>query len=70
MTSACARPRNSPKKQTNYLPEHFKVQIKTLSQALNTRVKVKRNLKGQGSVVIDFKNEEEFNRIIESFSKN
>ena len=58
-----------PRKQTNYLPEHFKAQIKTLSQALNTRVKVKRNLKGQGSVVIDFKNEEEFNRIIESFSK-
>ena len=58
-----------PRKQTNYLPEHFKTQIKTLSQALNTRVKVKRNLKGQGSVVIDFKNEEEFNRIIESFSK-
>jgi ParB family chromosome partitioning protein len=57
------------RKQTNYLPEHFKAQIKTLSQALNTRVKVKRNLKGQGSVVIDFKNEEEFNRIIESFSK-
>ena len=58
-----------PRKQTNYLPDHFKAQIKTLSQALNTRVKVKRNLKGQGSVVIDFKNEEEFNRIIESFSK-
>ena len=57
------------RKQNNYLPEHFKAQIKTLSQALNTRVKVKRNLKGQGSVVIDFKNEEEFNRIIESFSK-
>ena len=57
------------RKQTNYLPEHFKVLIKTLSQALNTKVKVKRNLKGQGSVVIDFKNEEEFNRIIESFSK-
>ena len=56
-------------KQTNYLPEHFKTLIKTLSQALNTKVKVKRNLKGQGSVVIDFKNEEEFNRIIESFSK-
>ena len=56
-------------KQTNYLPEHFKALIKTLSQAHNTKVKVKRNLKGQGSVVIDFKNEEEFNRIIESFSK-
>ena len=58
-----------PRKQTNYLPDHFKAQIKTLSQALNTKVKVKRNLKGQGSVVIDFKNEAEFDRIIELFNK-
>ena len=57
------------RKQTNYLPEHFKAQIKTLSQALNTKVKVKRNLKGQGSVVIDFKNQEEFDRIIALFNK-
>jgi ParB family chromosome partitioning protein len=57
------------RKQTNYLPDHFKAQIKTLSQALNTKVKVKRNVKGQGSVVIDFKNEAEFDRIIELFNK-
>ena len=57
------------RKQTNYLPVHFKAQIKTLSQALNTKVKVKRNLKGQGSVVIDFKNQEEFDRIIALFNK-
>ena len=57
------------RKQTNYLPEYFKTQIKTLSQALNTKVKVKRNLKGQGSVVIDFKNQEEFDRIIALFNK-
>lgn len=57
------------RKQTNYLPDHFKAQIKTLSQALNTKVKVKRNLKGQGSVVIDFKNQEEFDRIIALFNK-
>ena len=57
------------RKQTNYLPDHFKAQIKTLSQALNTKVKVKRNLKGHGSVVIDFKNEAEFDRIIELFNK-
>ena len=64
-------PENSKeqRKQTNYLPDHFKAQIKTLSQALNTKVKVKRNLKGQGSVVIDFKNEAEFDRIIELFNK-
>ena len=58
------------RKQTNYLPDHFKAQIKTLSQALNTKVKVKRNIKGQGSVVIDFKNEAEFDRIIELFNKH
>lgn len=62
-------PEKSQPRQTNYLPEHFKAQIKTLSQALNTKVKVKRNLKGQGSVVIDFKDEAEFDRIIELFSK-
>ncbi len=60
-------PKNQ-RKQTNYLPDHFKAQIKTLSQALNTKVKVKRNLSGQGSVVIDFKNEEEFNRIMALFN--
>ena len=56
------------RKQTNYLPEHFKAQIKTLSQALNTKVQVKRNLKGHGSVVLDFKDEAEFDRIISLFN--
>ena len=64
-----AEENNEQRKQTNYLPDHFKAQIKTLSQALNTKVKVKRNLKGQGSVVIDFKNQEEFDRIIALFNK-
>ena len=58
------------KKQTNFIPEHFKSKIKTLSQTLNTRVKVKRNIKGQGSVVIDFKDEAEFDRIMEMFNRN
>ena len=62
---------NSPKekKQTNFIPEHFKSKIKTLSQTLNTKVKVKRNIKGQGSVVIDFKDEAEFDRIMELINK-
>ena len=58
------------KKQTNFVPEHVKSKIKTLSQTLNTRVKVKRNIKGQGSVVIDFKDEAEFDRIMEMFNRN
>ncbi len=59
---------NKDKRQTNFIPDHFKKQIKSLSQALNTKVKVKRNIQGHGSVVIDFKNEEEFDRIMELFN--
>ena len=62
-------PEAKERKQTNFIPEHFKSKIKTLSQTLNTKVKVTRNVKGQGSVVIDFKDEAEFDRIMEMFSK-
>ena len=61
-------PDSKEKKQTNFIPEHFKSKIKTLSQTLNTKVKVTRNVKGQGSVVIDFKDEAEFDRIMELFN--
>ena len=57
------------RKQTNFIPEHFKSSIKKLSQTLNTKVKVKRNVKGQGSVVIDFRDEAEFDRIMELFNQ-
>ncbi len=57
------------RKQTNFIPEHFKSKIKTLSQTLNTKVKVKRDIKGHGSVVIDFRDEAEFDRIMELFSQ-
>ncbi len=56
-------------RQTNFIPEHFKSKIKKLSQTLNTKVKVKRNVKGQGSVVIDFRDEAEFDRIMELFNQ-
>ena len=61
-------PEAKERKQTNFIPEHFKSKIKTLSQTLNTKVKVKRDLKGHGSVVIDFKDEAEFDRIMELFN--
>jgi ParB family chromosome partitioning protein len=57
------------RKQTNFIPEHFKSKIKTLSQTLNTKVKVKRDIKGHGSVVINFKDEAEFDRIMELFNR-
>ena len=62
-------PEAKERKQTNFIPEHFKSKIKTLSQTLNTKVKVTRNVKGQGSVVIDFKDEAEFDRIMELFNR-
>ena len=61
-------PEAKERKQTNFIPEHFKSKIKTLSQTLNTKVKVKRDVKGHGSVVIDFKDEAEFDRIMELFN--
>ena len=69
MADKAKNPGSKEKKQTNFLPEHFKSKIKTLSQTLNTKVKVKRNIKGQGSVVIDFKDEAEFDRIMELFNR-
>ena len=62
-------PEAKERKQTNFIPEHFKSKIKTLSQTLNTKVKVTRNVKGQGSVVIDFRDEAEFDRIMELFNQ-
>ena len=61
-------PEAKERKQTTFIPEHFKSKIKKLSQTLNTKVKVTRNVKGQGSVVIDFKDEAEFDRIMELFN--
>ena len=69
LSAKAKKTENKEKRQTNFIPDHFKAQIKTLSQALNTKVKVKRNVQGRGSVVIDFKNEEEFDRIMELFNK-
>ena len=57
------------RKQTNFLPENFKNKIKSLSQTLNTKVKVNRSLSGKGSLVIDFKDEAEFDRIMALFNK-
>ena len=57
------------RKQTNFLPENFKNKIKSLSQTLKTKVKVNRSLSGKGSLVIDFKDEAEFDRIMALFNK-
>ena len=59
----------SAKKQIQTLPESYKVQADTLSKALKMNVKVSRNSKGKGSLTINFKNDEEFERLLDFINK-
>lgn len=58
-----------PKKQANIVPESYKVQANTLSKALKMNVKVSRDSKGKGSLTIKFKNDEEFERLLDFINK-
>lgn len=58
------------KKQKDVLPEAIIFKVDSLSKALNTKVKVNRNSKGKGSLTIDFKNDEDFERLIAIINKN
>ena len=58
------------KKQKDVLPEAFIFTVDTLSKSLNTKVKINRNSKGKGSLTIDFKNDEDFERLIALINKN
>ena len=58
------------KKQKDVLPETFIFTVDSLSKSLNTKVKINRNSKGKGSLTIDFKNDEDFERLIALINKN
>ena len=58
------------KKQKDVLPEAFIFTVDSLSKSLNTKVKINRNSKGKGSLIIDFKNDEDFERLIALINKN
>ena len=64
-----AREKASAKKPKNVLPESFKVQAETLSKALKMGVKVSRDSKGKGTLTINFKNDEEFERLLDFINK-
>ena len=64
-----AREKASAKKQKNIIPENFKVQAETLSKALKMGVKVSRDSKGKGSLTINFKNDNEFERLLDFINK-
>ena len=57
------------KKQPIVLPESYKVQADALSKALQMNVKVSRDSKGKGSLTINFKNDEEFERLLDFINK-
>lgn len=64
-----AREQAPAKKQKDVLPESYKIQAETLSKALKMGVKVSRNSKGKGSLTINFKNDEEFEKLIDFINK-
>ncbi len=58
------------RKTVNILPDHL-VSVKVqLSETFNTKVDLRRNHKGQGSVVIPFKSDEDLDRIIAIIKKD
>lgn len=58
------------KKQKDVLPEAVIQKVNSLSKSLNTKIKVSRNSKGKGSLTINFKNDEEFERLISLINKD
>ena len=58
------------KKQKDVLPEAVIRKVDSLSKALNTKIKVNRNSKGKGTLTINFKNDEEFERLISLINKD
>jgi ParB-like partition proteins len=57
------------KKQANIVPNNYKAKADTLSKTLKMNVKVSRDSKGKGSLTIKFKNDEEFERLIDFINK-
>lgn len=63
-------PEAQPSKSTvAALPQRHKIAMKALEEQLKARVDIRRNTKGQGSIVIKFKSEDEFERIMHLLDK-
>ena len=58
------------KKQKDVLPEAFIYKVDSLSKSLNTKIKINRNSKGKGTLTINFKNDEDFERLISLNNKD
>ena len=58
------------KKHKDVLPEAVIQKVNSLSKSLNTKIKVSRNSKGKGTLTINFKNDEDFERLISLINKD
>lgn len=58
------------KKQIDIVPENFRLKADSLSKALNMNVKVSRNSRGKGSLTISFKNDQEFEHLLDYINKS
>lgn len=63
-------PQSEPtKKEERQIPEQYKELPARLSETLGTKVSMKRNNKGEGSIVISFKNDNELEKIVSYLKK-
>ncbi|MCQ2316778.1 MAG: ParB/RepB/Spo0J family partition protein [Bacteroidales bacterium] len=58
-----------PSKSQNVVPESFRQHASSLSKALDMDVNISRNSRGRGSLTINFKNDKEFDRLMEYINK-
>ncbi len=58
-----------PSKSQNVVPESFRQHASSLSKALDMDVNINRNSRGRGSLTINFKNDKEFDRLMEYINK-
>lgn len=68
-TQSTGSEKAKPKKKSMFIPEHFAGIRTTLSSVLNAKVDLKRNHKGQGSIVIPFTSDEDFDRLVKLLNR-
>ncbi len=57
-------------KQKNVIPEHHKQKVKHLEQQLNTKIAIKRDGNGKGSLLIGFSDDFTFDKLMEQLSND
>jgi ParB family transcriptional regulator, chromosome partitioning protein len=72
---ALARSLNKPdtvekaNRKKEIIPAYFKEKIKTLRHSLNVEVGIRRNAKGKGALIINFSDDDEFDRLFDRINQ-